>query len=93
VWFAASNASYDRRGEDVTIAAPFETELSVFEEHRKEWSQSHLGKFVVIRDGTILNEFFDEYSAAFKAGLQAFGLVQIFLVRQIWIEEPVYFVA
>lgn len=75
------------------IAAPFEIELAVFEEHRKEWSQSHLGKFVVIQDQTILNEFFDEYSDAFKTGVQAFGVIQNFLVKQIWIEEPVYFVA
>jgi len=77
----------------MAVLAPLETELKVFEEHRKEWSESHPGKFVVIRDETILNEFFDEYDAAFSAGLRAFGIRQNFLVKQIWIEEPVYFVA
>jgi hypothetical protein len=47
---------------------------------------------VVIKNGAILDEFFDEYSAAFKAGLRAFGISRSFLVKQIWIEEPVYFV-
>jgi len=76
-----------------TAAQPLEAELKVFERHRKEWSQTHAGKFVVIQDQTVLDEFFDEYSVAFKAGLRRFGLGRSFLVKQVWLEEPVYFVA
>lgn len=74
-------------------ATPLESELRVFEEHRKEWSQKNRGKFKVIQGETILDEFFEEYADAFRAGLQRFGVGRSFLVKQIWGTEPVYFVA
>jgi len=74
-------------------ATPLDIELTVFEEHRQEWSRKNLGKFKVIRGDTILEEFFDEYAVAFRAGLAAFGPHKIFLVKQIWKTEPVYFIA
>lgn len=77
----------------MAVASQLETELRVFEEHRKEWSREHLGQFVVIREEKILDGFFDDYGVAFNAGLHAFGISQNFLVKQIWVEEPVYFVA
>ena len=73
-------------------ATPLEIEIEVFEAHREEWSREHRGKFVVIKDKTIL-KFFDEYSDAFRAGLNEFGVRGDFLVKQIWGVEPVYFVA
>ena len=82
-----------RRGVGMAVASPLEIELKIFEDHRREWAQSHLGKFVVIRDGTVANGFFDEYEDAFKAGIQQFGTEQNFLIKQIWKTEPVYFVA
>jgi len=75
------------------VMTPLETELSIFEAHRAEWSREHHGKFVVIQNGTILSAFFDEYADAFRAGLQEFGVRGTFLVKQIWGTEPVYFVA
>jgi hypothetical protein len=42
---------------------------------------------VVIADG-----FFATYAEALKAGLQKFGANRHFLVKQIWITEPVYLV-
>jgi hypothetical protein len=75
------------------IAAPLTTELKVFEEHREEWSRTHPGKYVVIRDEAVLEGFFDTYADAFRAGLEKFGVSRNFLVKQIWITEPVYFVA
>jgi hypothetical protein len=84
-------AAYDFEGVEMPVASSLETELRVFEAHRKEWAESRAGKFVVIQDERIL-DFFDEYSAAFKAGLRTFGVQRNFLVKQIWIEEPVYFV-
>ena len=77
----------------MTVASPLETELRVFEVHRREWAQSHPGKFVVIRDETFLDEFFDEYEDAFRAGLRQFGGDRSFLIKQVWKTEPVYFVA
>ncbi len=74
-------------------ATPLETELRVFDEHHHEWVQSHLGKFVVIQDHTVVQEFFDEYEEAFRAGIWQFGAERNFLIKQVWKTEPVYFVA
>jgi hypothetical protein len=74
-------------------ATPLDTELRVFEAHRQEWSTVNLGKFKVVHDETVLDEFFDEYADAFRAGLSAFGAGRSFLVKQIWRTEPVYFIA
>lgn len=77
----------------MTVASPLTTELSVFENHRRKWVQSHPGKFVVIQDETVLSEFFDEYEDAFRAGIRRFGADRNFLIKQVWKTEPVYFVA
>jgi hypothetical protein len=70
----------------------FSAELKAFEEHRQEWSRSHPGEFVVIQDGVIAEGFFGTYAEALKAGLQKFGANRHFLVKQVWITEPVYMV-
>jgi hypothetical protein len=81
------------RGAHMETATPLETELRVFDEHHQEWVQSHLGKFVVIQDHTVMQGFFDEFEEAFKAGIQQFGAGRDFLIKQIWKTQPVYFVA
>jgi hypothetical protein len=70
----------------------FSTELGVFEEHRQEWSRSHPGEFVVIQDEEIAEGFFDTYADALRAGLKRFGARREFLVKQVWVTEPVYLV-
>lgn len=72
---------------------PLRAEIEIFEAHREQWSREHPGKFVVIHDQTILKDFFDEYADAFRAGLYAFGVGRSFLVKQVWRDEPVYFIA
>jgi hypothetical protein len=72
--------------------APFSEELRVFELHRRDWALSHPGEFVVIQDGVIAEGFFGTYAEALKAGLQRFGANRHFLVKQVWITEPVYLV-
>jgi hypothetical protein len=72
---------------------PFSTELEIFEHHRKEWLDSHPGAFVAIQDDVIAEGFFSTYAEAFKAGLKKFGVRRGFLVKQVWITEPVYFVS
>ncbi len=74
-------------------SGPFSAEIEVFERHRKEWSKSHPGKFVAIQDNVIVEGFFSSYADAFKAGLQKFGVRRGFLVKQVWLTEPVYFVS
>lgn len=72
---------------------PFSVELKVFEQHRQEWSRSHPGEYVAIQDETIVDGFFTTYAEAFKAGLRKFGVRREFLVKQVWITEPVYVVS
>jgi hypothetical protein len=67
-------------------------ELAVFEEHRLEWALQHPGKFVVMQGDEIVDGFFDDYGDAVRAGLKNFGAQRPFLVKQVWITDPVYFV-
>ncbi len=71
----------------------FSAELGIFEQYRKEWFRSHPGEFVVIQDEVILDGFFGTYAEAFHAGLRRFGVSRRFLVKQVWITEPVYVVS
>ena len=66
-------------------------ETQVFQRHRDEWLQDHVGEYVTIRDEEV-GGFFASYGDAFKAGLQRFGSSRSFLIRQVWETEPVYFV-
>jgi hypothetical protein len=71
----------------------FSKEFTVFEKYRKEWSRSHPGEYVVIQDDVIVEDFFRTYGDALKAGLKKFGASRGFLVKQIWITEPVYYIS
>jgi hypothetical protein len=66
-----------------------ETELAFFDSHRTEWTEHHNAKFAVIQGKKLLG-FFDEWEDGFKAGIKAFGGRREFLVKQVWIVEPVY---
>lgn len=70
----------------------FSVELTVFEQHRREWSRSHPGEFVVIRGNEKADGFFVSYAEALKAGLGKFGAGREFLIKQVWVTEPVYLV-
>jgi hypothetical protein len=70
--------------------ALFSTELEVFRNHREEWSRTHLAEYVVIQDGRVLDQFFNAYEDAFRAGVREFGVSRNFLVKQVWTTEPVY---
>lgn len=84
--------AYDPERAKMTVASPLESELKLFEKRRLEWAHSHPGKFVVIQDGDVLN-FFDQYEEAYRAAVKRFGLERNFLIKQVWKDEPVYFVA
>jgi len=71
----------------------FASEFEVFERHRGEWLRSHPGAYVVIQDDVIAEGFFGTYAEAFKAGLEKFGVRRGFLIKQIWMTEPVYMVS
>jgi hypothetical protein len=72
---------------------PFSAENKVFEQHREEWFRLHPGDYVAIQDDVIAEGFFGSYAEAFTAGLQQFGVRRGFLVRQVWMTEPVYCVS
>jgi hypothetical protein len=76
----------------MTPTSQFSAELGVFEQHRREWALSHPGEFVVIQGEEIAEGFFDTYANALRAGLQKFGARREFLVKQVWVTEPVYLV-
>lgn len=71
----------------------FLTELEIFEQHRKEWFRSNPGKFVAIQDEVVADGFFVTYAEALRAGLKKFDARRGFLVKQVWVNEPVYFVS
>ena len=77
----------------MALGDAFSAELNVFEQHREEWWQSHPGKYVAIQDDVIAEGFFSSYAEALKAGVQKFGVRRGFLIKQVWITEPVYFVS
>ncbi|MGO9862093.1 MAG: hypothetical protein ACLPLR_00660 [Terriglobales bacterium] len=77
----------------MAASGPFSAEINVFEQHREEWSRSHPGAYVAIQDDIVLEGFFGTYAEALKAGLQRFGVRRVFLVKQVWMTEPVYFVS
>ena len=72
-------------------AKTLQAELQVFEQHKREWLRTNPGKFVVIAKTTIAG-FYPDYESAFKAGLNKFGVGGIFLVKQVWAEQPVYLI-
>jgi hypothetical protein len=77
----------------MSLTNPLSTELKIFEQHRVEWAQSYPGKYVVIQGTAVLPDFFSTYAEAFRAGLKRFGKSHNFLVKQIWVSEPVYLVS
>jgi hypothetical protein len=74
----------------MALTGQFSEELRVFEQHRQEWALSHPGEFVVIQDEVIAEGFFGTYADALRAGLKRFGVQSGFLVKQVWVTEPVY---
>lgn len=72
-------------------ANALETELRLFEQHRKEWLRSNQGQFVVIVGERVVG-FHADYEAAFKAGLSAAGLGKSFLLKQVCAKDPVYLI-
>jgi hypothetical protein len=77
----------------MTTAGPFSKELQVFQRHKDEWYLSNPGKFVAIQDDVVVDGFFGTYAEALKAGLHKFGVRRSFLIKQVWVTEPVYFVS
>jgi len=72
--------------------ATLSKEIEFFRLHREQWVHSHLGEYVTIQDDTVAG-FYDTYAEALRAGLMRFGVSRGFLVKQVWVPEPVYCVS
>ena len=67
------------------------TELKFYAAHKQEFLKAHCGEYVVIK-GTCVLGFFQSWEVAFRSGVQAFGVEKDFLVKQVLVREPTYFV-
>lgn len=70
---------------------PLSRELQLYDARKREWLREHLNEFVVIA-GERVEGFHADYASAFRAAIQAFGLKQQFLIKQVCATEPVYVV-
>lgn len=69
---------------------PLERELEVYEQHKAEWLPRHENEFVVVA-GSKIAGFYKDYESAWDAGTKEFGPKASFLIKQICMHEPVYF--
>ena len=67
--------------------SPLQTELLYFDAHRKEWTEHHQGKFVLIKSQDMAGVF-DSWENACAEGVRMWGNVA-FLVKQILPKDPV----
>ncbi len=63
-------------------------ELEYYESHKKEWLASNHGRYVVVKNGTVLG-FFDTFEAAYTAAASKWGVDTDFLIRKVLEHEPV----
>ena len=70
---------------------PLDSELATYELHRREWAQQHSGEFVLLF-GDHPPSFHPDYESALRAGLKRFGVSTTFLIKQVFTEEPVFYI-
>jgi len=74
-----------------TQPSDLERDFNFFEKRRAEWAKVHQGEFVLVHDGKEAG-FFPDYETAFRVGLKTFGSGTHFLVQQVCVVEPVFFI-
>ena len=72
-----------------TASVRLSVELDLYETHKAEWLNNHGGEFVVIKDKSPLG-FFPEFQAAYRAGVEQYGMDADFLVKRVVAQEPVF---
>lgn len=72
-----------------TASVRLSVELDLYETHKAEWLNNHRGEFVVIKGKSPLG-FFAEFQAAYRAGVDQYGLDADFLVKRVVAQEPVF---
>jgi hypothetical protein len=76
---------------DVDEQARLAIELQYFALHKTDWLTQHAGKYVVIKDTTVLG-FYPTFEAAYRDGASKWTINADFLVKRIAEHEPVFFV-
>ena len=67
------------------------TELAYYAQHKDEWLKQQSGKYVVVKDDSVLG-FYPNFEAAYRAGADKYGINTDFLVKQVLEHDPVFFV-
>ena len=67
--------------------APLQQETQVFESHLKEWRESHLGEYVLIKNTDVIG-FFPSLLEAFDEGTKQFSLEEFF-IKQVLPEDTI----
>jgi hypothetical protein len=81
----------ETRGVVPSCCTDFVRELRVFEAKKESWLREHASHFVVIRGNTVAG-FYPTYAQAYEAALRKFGFEQLFLIKQVMVEEQVFVV-
>lgn len=69
---------------------PLARELAFYERHKSDWLPDYENQFVVVAGDKVAG-FYRDYESAWDAGTKRFGLQAAFLIKQICLHEPVYF--
>ena len=72
-----------------TDSVRLSVELDLYDTHKAEWLNNHRGEFVVIKGKSPLG-FFAEFQAAYRAGVEKYGVDTDFLVKRVVAQEPVF---
>lgn len=72
-----------------TASVRLSVELDLYDTHKAEWLNNHRGEFVVIKGKSPLG-FFAEFQAAYRAGVEKYGMDADFLVKRVVAQEPVF---
>lgn len=83
-WCADPGSETKDRNDDLR------TELEFYEQNRAKFVERYLDKFVLIK-GQTLHGSFDNFAAAYSAGLNKFGNVPMF-IRQVAVSDPPIFI-
>jgi hypothetical protein len=69
---------------------PLERELAFYEQHKGEWLPHYENQFVVVAGNKVAG-FYKDYESAWDAGAREFGPEATFLIKQVCLHDPVYF--
>jgi len=69
----------------------FSTESSYVESHRDELLEKYRNKYIIVHGEEVIGPF-DDYEDAFDEGVSKYGPDGIFLIKQIYDDEPINFI-